>query len=216
MEAYEWGVDSAQHVTEDLFQCVALTFGYPVFWGRYLVRVPRVSEGLTKQEISLIHSKGVRILPIYNDFREARGYLQGAAAANDAVYHAGRLGIPKGILLFANIEKFFPVDAEWIQGWTEGIHASGYYSGIYHDPVTGGFQEAFCNGAKENERVITYTVLWSAQPETEPSGPWNLPSFQPQSPDCGGNVWLWQYSRRITRCPVDFNLAIRGVTNMLW
>lgn len=215
MAAYEWGVDSAEDVTEDLFQCVVRNFGYPRFWGRYLVRVPGVSEGLTVQEISFIQSKGIKLLPVYNSFQEAKGYGQGRAAADDAAFHAEKLGIPKGIPLFANVERFFQADDEWIQGWTEAISASGYKSGMYHDPVAGGFNEAFCNAAKENKMIKILNILWSAQPETEPSGPQNAPIYNPKVPVCGGNVWVWQYSRKITQCPIDFNLACSSLVNIL-
>ena len=216
MQIYEWGVDSAENVTENLLQCVVRNLGYPVFWGRYLVRVPRVSEGLTKQEISFIQSKGVKLLLIYNAIQETKGYGQGFAAANDAVLHAQDLEIPKGVPLFANVERFFQIDAEWIHGWTEAMVLSGYRSGIYNDPVAGGFNKAFCNAVKENEMIKTLNILWSAEPELEPSGPQNPPDYMPKTPDCGGNVWAWQYSRRVTSCPVDTDLAVDELVNILW
>jgi len=212
---YEWGVDSAETVTEDLFQCVIRYFGYPRFWGRYLVRVPGISEGLTKQEISFIQSKGVKLLPIYNSFREAKGLSQGKAVANNAVFNAQRLGIPEGIPIFANVEQFFQIDDEWIQGWTEAVILSGYKSGIYFDP-TGGFNSAFCNAVRENEMVKIQNILWSAQPESKPSGPQNPPIYKPKAPDCGGNVWVWQYSRKVTQCPIDTNLANSNIVDILF
>ncbi|MFJ8070820.1 glycoside hydrolase domain-containing protein [Peribacillus sp. NPDC096447] len=216
MAIYEWGVDSAENVTEDLFQCVIRNFGYPKFWGRYLLRVPGASEGLTKQEISFIRSKGVKLLPIYNSFQDAKGYRQGRVAANNAVFNARKLGIPKGVPLFANVERFFQVDNEWIQGWTEAMFTSGYKSGIYNDPVVGGFNKAFCNAAKENEKVKIQNILWSAEPELHPSGPRNPPNYKPKAPNCGGNVWAWQYSRKVTQCPIDTNLANSSLVNILW
>lgn len=216
MLIYEWGVDSAEDVTEDLFQCVMRNFGYPRFWGRYLERVPLISEGLTRQEISFIHSKGIKLLPIYNSSREAKGYQQGIAAANNAAFNAQILGIPQGILLFADIEPYFPIDAEWILGWTEAIVINGYKSGIYNDPTTGGFNKAFCNAVKEDENVKLLNILWSAQPVLEPSGPQNPPDYQPKAPACGGNVWVWQYSRDAASCPIDTNLADSNLVNILW
>lgn len=213
---YEWGIDSAENVTEDLFQCVINNFGYPRFWGRYLIRVPDVSEGLTEQEISFIQSKGIKILPIYNSFREAKGYGHGKATADNAIFNALNLGIPKRIPLFADVEPFFQIDAEWIQGWTETMVTSGYKSGIYNDPVTGDFNKAFCNAVKENEMIKIQNLLWSAQPESEPSGPQNPPRYEPTAPDCGGNVWAWQYSRNADLCPIDTNLANSNLVNILW
>lgn len=216
MLIYEWGVDSAENVTDDLFQCVIRNWGYPRFWGRYLVRVPGISEGLTAQEIASIQSKGVKLLPIYNSFQGAKGYIQGRTAAVSAVFHARRLGIPAGVPIFANIERFFQIDAEWIQGWTEEIVTSGYQSGIYNDPAEGGFNRAFCSAVKENEQIKILNILWSAQPESAPSGPRNPPVYRPKPPDCGGNVWVWQYNREAAPCPIDMNLAESRLVNMLW
>jgi len=213
---FEWGVDSAENVTEDLFQCIISNFGYPRFWGRYLVRVPNVSEGLTEQEISFIHSKGIKILPIYNELQETTGYRQGISDANNAVSHAHRLGIPRGVPLFADIEQYFSIDNEWIQGWTEAITSSGYKSGIYNDPVSGDFNEAFCNAVKENKKIKTLNILWSAQPELNLSNPRNRPYYTPKAPNCGGNVWAWQYSRDVGLCPIDTNLAINSLVSILW
>ena len=163
-----------------------------------------------------MRSKGVKLLPIYNSFKAAKGYNQGRAAANDAVFHARELGIPNGTPLFANVEQFFNIDDEWIQGWTETIVTSDYRSGIYNDPMTGGFNQAFCNAVKENESVKILNILWSAEPELEPSGPQDTPNYNPKAPDCSGNVWVWQYSRKVTQCPIDTNLAYSSFINILW
>ena len=216
MQIYEWGVDSAENVTENLFQCVLRNLGYPVFWGRYMVMIPRVSEGLTKQEISFIQGKGVKLLLIYNSIQEAKGYNQGYEAASDAALRAQMLGAPQGVPLFANIERFFLIDDEWIQGWTEAIVKSGYRSGFYNDPVTGGFNKAFCNAVKENEKIKTLSILWSAEPELEPGDPQYPPVYSPIAPGCGGNVLVWQYSRTVTSCPVDTDLASWNLVDILW
>lgn len=216
MTICQWGVDSAENVTEDLYQCVIHNFGRPGFWGRYLVRVQGISEGLTKQEISFIHSKGVKLLPIYNDFKVAIGFRQGIYAANHAVFHAHNLEIPLGVPIFANIERFFEIDREWIQGWTEGILQAGYRSGFYNDPVSGDFNHAFCHAAKENNIVIRQNILWSAEPVLELDNLYNPLNYEPKAPDCGGNVWIWQYSRQLPQCPIDMNLAIPRLVNLLW
>ncbi|MDF2654475.1 MAG: hypothetical protein K0R19_949 [Bacillota bacterium] len=216
MNSYEWGVDSAGSVTEDIFQCVIRNLGYPRFWGRYLARIPGISEGLTSQEVFFIHSKGIKILPIYNAFQEAKGYLQGIHIAEDAVSYAQTLGIPIGTPLFANLERHFDIDKEWIIGWTEAIIRSGYESGIYNDPTKGNFNRAFCNAVNENEKVKQLTILWSAEPDLAPSGLWDAPSFLPAAPNCGGNVLIWQYSRDTSLCPVDTNLAEDWLVDVLW
>src|SRR5690606_41788200 len=110
-----WGVDSATSVTAELLDCVTTNFGRPVFWGRYLTRVEGASEGLSQQEIKFLRDKGIKIMPIYNVFQIAKGYQQGKEAAYNAVHHAMRLGFPKGIVIFANVERFFEVDHQWIK-----------------------------------------------------------------------------------------------------
>ncbi|MGI6730767.1 MAG: glycoside hydrolase domain-containing protein [Anaerovoracaceae bacterium] len=216
MSFYQWGVDSAENVTEDLYQCVMHYFGHPKFWGRYLVRVQDVSEGLTREEISFIHSKGIRLLPIYNDFRAAEGFNQGRNAANNAVFYAQNLEIPLGIPIFANIERYFQIDKEWIQGWTGTILQAGYRSGFYNDPVTGNFNHAFCQAAKENKIVLTENILWSAEPVLELDDLIYPLNYEPKAPTCGGNVWIWQYSRQMPQCPIDMNIANISLTELLW
>jgi hypothetical protein len=122
--------------------------------------------------------------------------------------------------IFVNIEQFFEIDKEWIQGWTEGILQAGYRSGFYNDPVTGYFNHAFCQAAKDNKAILNQNILWSAEPELELenlSRPLNRPlRYEPYSPDCGGNVWIWQYSRDVPQCPIDMNLAHYDLVNLLW
>jgi Domain of unknown function (DUF1906) len=216
MPRYVWGVDSAATVTEDLYQCVRRNFGMPRFWGRYLTTVPNASEGLTKEEISFIRNKGIKVLPIYNAFREATGYSKGRVAATNAVFHARRLGFPKGTVLFANVERFFAVDKDWIQGWVEALYPSGYKPGFYHVPTEGNFNVAFCQAAKENEKVRIQSFLWSAEPNVGGSPPNEAPPYKPETPNCKGNVWLWQYGRDTQQCPIDTNLADERVLASLW
>jgi hypothetical protein len=211
-----WGVDSAARVTESLYSCVLSNFGNPKYWGRYLTDVPNVSDGLTKEEISFIRSKGIKILPIYNVFSEAVGYEKGRIAARNAVFNARRLGIPTDIALFANIENFFEVDSAWIRGWVDSLYPTGYRSGIYHDPVKGGFRSAYCNAVKENKEVAVQTILWSAEPEVGVTREREAPRYNPVMPDCVANVWLWQYGRDSPICPIDTNLADERVLNYLY
>ncbi len=211
-----WGVDSAARVTEALFACVVSNYGNPKYWGRYLADVPNVSDGLTKEEISLIRSKGTKVLPIYNVFSKSVGYDKGKIAARNAVYHATRLGIPKDIVLFANVENFYNVDSEWIKGWVESLIPSGYRSGIYNDPVKGDFSKAYCKAIQQNKEVAIQTILWSAEPEVGVTKERTAPKFKPKTPDCQGNVWVWQYGRDSKVCPIDTNLADERILKFLY
>ncbi|AEI39332.1 glycoside hydrolase domain-containing protein [Paenibacillus mucilaginosus] len=206
MATYVWGVDSASPVDEKLLSCVTEQFGKPRFWGRYLTTIQGVASGLSKGEISLLHRQGIRILPIYNEFRAATGYENGKKTAQEAAQQARRLGIPRGTFLFSNVERFFAVDTLWILGWVNTIRTTGYKSGIYHDPVQGGFSAAFCEAVRRDYRVTSETALWSAEPQRPASGPDAPPIYAPKKPHCSANVWAWQYSRDVQGCPVDTNL----------
>lgn len=211
-----WGVDSSVPVNENLYTCVKNNFGQPQFWGRYLTTTPNVATGLSKEEIAFIRNKGIKILPIYNVFRESVGYGKGQQVARNAVFHARRLGIPKNTVIMANVEHFFNVDAAWIRGYVETLYPTGYRPGFYHDPTKGEFANAYCEAVREYSQVATQSILWSAQPEPGPSKEKNAPRFNPATPNCKANVWLWQYGRDAPKCPIDTNLGDRRLLNVLF
>ncbi|WP_134686605.1 glycoside hydrolase domain-containing protein [Brevibacillus migulae] len=211
-----WGVDSAAHVTADLYQCVLRNFGKPRVWGRYLTTVPNASEGLTPAEINFIHRQGIKILPIYNQFRAAVGFQRGQIVARNAVFHARRLRAPKGITLFANVERFFDIDEAWIRGWVDAMYPSGYRPGIYCDPVRGDFRNAYCQAVAKDRRVAQQAVLWSAEPEPGVTREENAPAFQPVKPPCAATVYGWQYGRDSRSCPIDTNLFDQRLLASLW
>lgn len=211
-----WGVDSATIANESLYDCVVSNFGKPKFWGRYLVTVPNAADGLSPQEVSFLHNHGIKIMPIYSAFSQAKGYMQGQIQARNAIFHARRLGIPKNVVLFANVERFFPVDEGWIRGWVDAIYPSGYRPGFYHDPVEGDFQAAFCLSTKQSTRVKEQAILWSAQPEIGVSSEPKAPEFSPSIVNCEGNVWGWQYGRDAQECPIDTNVVTENLFKYLW
>jgi len=211
-----WGVDSSNKVNEELYNCVVTNFGKPKYWGRYLTTIPNVNDGLTAAEILFLHKKGVRVMPIYNDFKEAVGYRQGQVVARNAIFNAQRLGFPKNKFIFANVEKFFKVDEAWIRGFVDSMYPSGYRPGIYNDPTAGAFAEEFCKAAQKSERVRIQTILWSAQPEPGISKEKDAPKFNPTGPKCEANVWAWQYGRDSKECVIDTNLIDQRLYDNLW
>lgn len=213
---YYWGVDSAAQVTLELLSCVRTNYGEPQFWGRYLTTVAGASEGLTKAEGSRLHGEGIRILPIYNAFRQATGTSGGRIDAQNAIYHAMRLGIPKDKVIFANVERFFTVDEGWIRGWVERFYPSGYRPGFYHDPTRGSFASAFCEAASKAGMVLTQSILWSAEPEFGAGRRKDAPEFKPKGVPCGGNLYAWQYGRDAKACPIDTNLIDSRLYAHLW
>ncbi|HJV45131.1 MAG TPA: glycoside hydrolase domain-containing protein [Bacillota bacterium] len=216
MRREKWGVDSASAVTESLYRCVVEQLGKPDFWGRYLTTVPNSSQGLSKEEIRIIHQHRIKILPIYNAFRQAIGYQQGQITAQNALFHLGRLGVPKGTVCFGNIEHFFEIDEAWIRGWVDKFYPSGYRPGLYHDPVRGNFAKAYCEAAANHSNVSNQLILWSAQPAPGGTNEQDAPTYHPSTPPCTANVWAWQYGRDVAACPVDTNLIQKRLFEHLW
>ncbi|WP_062050180.1 glycoside hydrolase domain-containing protein [Bacillus sp. JCM 19034] len=199
-----WGVDSASAVTEELLECVRTQFGQPDFWGRYLHTIENVSDGLTSDEIRLIQNNGIKLMPIYNNFTDAIGSRAGTVAARNAIFRARQLGITEGTFIFANIENFFNVDADWIIAWVEAFQTGPYRPAMYADPDEGPFNEAYCESTERSSLVLEQSVIWSAEPELEPTSKQGAPrNFQPSRPNCEANVWAWQYGRDAATCPID-------------
>lgn len=211
-----WGVDSAAPVNECLLNCVLSNYGKPEYWGRYIKTVPGAADGLTRGEIAFLRQQGIKIMPIYSDFREAVGYNPGQVVARNAIYHAKLLGIPRNAVVFANVERFFNVDEAWIRGWVNIFYASDYKPGFYHDPERGGFSTAYCKAASADEKVPLHSILWSAEPEPGVSKKGDAPRFQPASPPCKANVWAWQYGRDSETCPIDTNMISPLLVRHLW
>ncbi|MBI0579238.1 DUF1906 domain-containing protein [Neobacillus cucumis] len=210
-----WGVDSGVNANEEVLLCVQRNFGEPDFWGRYLSTVPNASEGLTKEELRFLRSKGIKVMPIYNDFNNPVGRHEGRVMARNAIYHARRLGIRKGTVIFANVERFHEADAEWLIGWVETFYSSSYRPGFYHDPMVGNFHSAYCEAIQKEELVKNQAILWSAKPEKGISTKRSKPKFNPMKPRCPGSVWAWQYGRDAKVCPIDTNLADEKLFNLM-
>lgn len=212
---YAWGVDSASPSTT-LHACVTQSYGTPKYWGRYLKDVAGVSKGLTKQEIAYLHDKHIKILPIYNNFSSATGYDNGKKAGQDAVNTAKALGIPSGVYLFADIEANYSADAGWIRGWYDALNASTYQPGIYENPVTGPFANAYNSAVKQNPAIGKETVLWSAQPSIGVTRADKTPKFGPSKPAGANNTLAWQYGIQGSACNIDTNLIDTGLLSRLW
>jgi hypothetical protein len=211
-----WGVDPAAKVTKELYDCVLKNFGKPLYWGRYLTTVPNKADGLSRDEIQLLKNSGTKVLPIYTNFTKATSERDGRTIARNMIFSGKRLGIPKEKILFANIERFFEVDAAWIKGYVDVMYNSDYKSGIYFDPITPTFNKAYCEAVAIDSKIATHLVLWSARPETGVSKARNAPRFSPSKPPCKANVWGWQYGRDAEECPIDTNLITAKLFEMLW
>lgn len=213
---FYWGVDSAEKVTQENYDSVLYSYGKPMYWGRHLSAIPQKVAELTREEVELLHSSRTRVMPIFSNFSQATGYRNGKVVAQNSIYQARRLGIPRGKIIFANIERHYPIDEAWIRGFVDGMLPSDYKPGIYSDPITGEFSGAYCDAVTKNDRVATQLVLWSAEPEPGVSKARRAPNFNPRKPPCKANVWGWQYGRDSTINPIDTNLINGRLYEMLW
>jgi hypothetical protein len=211
-----WGVDSAARVSESLYNCVLRNFGKPRYWGRYLSTVSNVTDGLTEEEIGFLHENSVKIVPIYSDFTNATGYRNGRVTAANAIFHAQRLHFPKGKIIFADTDKDFNIDEAWIRGWVDAVYPSGYRPGIYADPSTTKFNEAYCTAASNSKEVSNQLVIWSQETTPGTTTKEDAPLYKPIVPPCLANVWGWQYGENAEECPIDTNLIEPRLFEQLW
>ncbi|UED84152.1 glycoside hydrolase domain-containing protein [Streptomyces profundus] len=73
----------------------------------------------------------------------ATAHQQGVTAAGGSISAAAALGIPAGSVLYSDIEAYTPGGScttsvlHYLSGWTEGLHAGGYLSGVYSSAASG-------------------------------------------------------------------------------
>jgi Domain of unknown function (DUF1906) len=211
-----WGIDSASETTESFYACVRENFGDPTVFGRYLETRENISRGLTPQQISLIHSQGDYILPIFNNFNNATGYENGVNEAKEAIGYAQDLGIPSGVAIFADIEPTYPVDAEFIRGWFETISASSYESGIYgiFDPERALYQ-SFNTAVQSNNAILEENYIWTASPNVGITTQAEAPEYNPEAPE-DSLAFGWQYGIDADACNIDTNLFDGELLKVLW
>ncbi|WP_257391435.1 glycoside hydrolase domain-containing protein [Cytobacillus gottheilii] len=215
-EEVVWGVDSASLTTNDLLSCVRENFGDPAIWGRYLGEKEGVSAGLTSEEVQLLQNEGIEILVIWNHFTDATGYENGQNEARQAIEEAQQLGIPEGVAIFADIEPNYPVDAEFIQGFYEGMSESSYVPGVYgvFDSEQALFTE-YTAAAENNAELQNDLILWTASPQEGITTEENAPAYNPEAPE-GSLVYGWQYGLDAQTCNIDTNLFRGELSDYLW
>lgn len=211
-----WGVDSASYTTEGLYACVNEYFGKPTVWGRYLGTIEGVSSGLTKEEVEYLHSNGVKILLINNQFNNATGYDNGVEQANIGISLAGELNVPEGVAIFADIEPNYPVDSAFIQGWFDTMMNSPYEPGIYgvFSPDSA-LVESYQASINENQEIQNKVILWTAYPHVDVTTQANAPENAAEAPE-GSHVYGWQYGIDAAACNIDTNLFKGSLFDFLW
>jgi hypothetical protein len=204
-----WGVDSCKPFTRDptgvhgLYGQVIRYYGYPDFWGRYLTNTYNC-PGISPAEVAAAAHIHMGILPIYNNYdcSAVHGYATGLQYATEASAAATNLGIPQGSVLAVDIEPPGPycpgaasVDAGFIEGWFDGITATGFAPMYYGNGTAGSeFGNAWCGAVAARPEVALASYLWSFEPSL-----WgrftraSAPGYSPQQPGCTANLAAWQY-----------------------
>ena len=145
-----WGVDSAyrqqrpnfereyegeQRYNFDIVQ--ELTGMTPRFWGRYISAAEDIR--LDEDEVTFLHDRECKILPIVTGLRQSlrRGtYREGQGKARLAIRRAEDFDIPHHVRIYADLEDYHFVTAEWILGWWTVMSESPYRGagGLYGRP----------------------------------------------------------------------------------
>lgn len=166
--------------------------GSPMYGDDIFGDKKNVSAGLTKEEAAFLQSKGTQVLLIYNQFTDATGYQNGVNQANLAIQLAIELGVPEKVYIFADIEQNYPVDMDFILGWSYTLWSSPYHPGIYGNVVEGEKITTALNGAIEKEGAIKEKVIiWTNQPQIGVTTQKQAPPFEPATPTASPNVLVW-------------------------
>jgi hypothetical protein len=214
-----WGIDTASIVDEAFFQCVTDSYGQPAFIGRYLKTKEGVSYGITEKEVKFLHAENIKIVPIYNHFTNATTYDKGVEEARSAITYAESVGVPKGVYIFADIEPNYPVDSDFLKGWSETMLKSPYLPGIYgvfverSDSNLLAAYKNFINKQKQMEETV---AIWTSDVEEGITTKKRAPKqFAPEI-EAFTEVEIWQYGIDGEVCNIDTNLMRSKMLNHLW
>lgn len=204
-----WGVDTCTPASSSLLSTIKSdTGGKPSFWGRYLTNNSVCPSGaLTNSEVSFLHSNGIKIALIVNNWNlsDLSTYSQGQSAAQHCISAAesnvNGVSVPKGAgyVIFLDIETNNP-SYSWFEGFGDEFANQGnpYFGGIYGNPAD--FGSNYCIAAWGSSEMgisadanVRALSLWSNEPEPGFSGASNPPSWNPDSPGCTANTVAWQY-----------------------
>jgi hypothetical protein len=185
-----WGVDSADPITPSFLGSIARALGTPDFFGRYLGG----SYGMTKAEVDLAFSHGIRILVLddASGTADQTTYAKGQAGAAAAVASAIELGVPAGVAIFRDVEESSAIDPAFVQGYVDTMAESSYLPAFYGNPVNGQFASAYCEAVASNPADAA-AYFFSSENEPGRGPQWQAPLFEATSPPCASRTVAWQY-----------------------
>ena len=235
-----WAVDSVAPIGAAALSNVRgwyLGAPTPVAWGRYITGTYRIAAA----ELDFARSHGIAVYFIVpdsncsgcgggdlcgNDVTSAQAH----ADARDAVADAVRLRLPRGVVLYKDIEEVSgchgELTAEYLIAWYRYVRQTRYVPAFYGNTSEQDydFPRAYCDAAHRNKRFAREITL--AQDEPEPQlgaarqtiGPKNAPRFAPYRPRCAplAKVRIWQYGESIDNAnSTDVDEVVPGTHGML-
>ncbi|HET8842291.1 MAG TPA: peptidoglycan-binding protein [Ktedonobacteraceae bacterium] len=214
-----WGIDTAPPLTSGAITRIIKKFGQPAFVGKYLHG--KHFTALSANEAALLHQRNMKIMLLEPDFGKDTGRTAAESLAKRAIARANELGVPQGVVIFADIEPGSKVDADWLGTWYEVISDAGFVPGYYGNPYPDrNFNGPFCKAVKANPDIASKAILDIYQPMLVRTPAAKAPLFAPSIPYCGkhptGNVLLWQYglSRGDREANIDTDIMKASVP--LW
>ena len=220
-----WAVDSTVPLSADSLANVRRYYrGHPtpVAWGRYLTG----SFALRRSEITFARRHGIALYLLMPDDNcsgcgggdtcgNDRTPAQASQDADKAIRAARRLGLPRGVALFKDVEEVTgchgELTAAYLRAWYRVASRSEYRAGFYGNSTTQSydFPRAYCQAVRADP---AFASVMLAQDEPEPAlgaargtiGPRNAPRFAPNRPSCvpRAAVRIWQYGESVSSANV--------------
>ena len=201
-----FGVDSLELSThtvasgQTLYDWVVSQGKTPQFWGRYL----NGSGILTSAEVTYLHGKNCKIIPIFSGTKNCSNsnatQAQGNADGQLAVTAAKALSIPNGTVIYVDIESGYTPSSAWLQGYCDALwngNPTYYTPGFYCDPTSASFTTPFnaAVAAGTSHIGLGLSMIWVSMPSlstaiTAALPAWNPGTFQSFAQN---NINFWQY-----------------------
>ena len=216
-----WGVDSSGPITASALANVRGWYRgrpHPQFWGRYL----RGGYAVSRAELAFARSHHIVVYLIVDDRNcsqcggsdscgNDRTATQARSDAVAAARAARRLGIPRGVVLFKDIEQVSSCRGEptaaYLLAWYHSLSRTRYRTGFYGNAFRQywDFPVAYCAAVARSRQFAGDVVLDMNEPEPQLGappgriGPGTAPAFHPDVPACAppGATVIWQYGESI-------------------
>ncbi len=155
-EAYDVLQNNMQH-----FDWIVCNKIYPNFCGRYL----NGENHLTKEEIRFLHTKGCKIAAIYTDQGEKQTEQQGKDVANKAKLCAFDLEIPRGSVIFLEIDDHETASRDFMRGFAMVLIDEGYTPGFKaNTDARFTFDREFSRGMQNDREIFKRCLVWATSP----------------------------------------------------